>query len=923
MASWTDQPTQFIPYVQQLPVEAMLAVGVEKQRRYDEGIQKIQSAIIDRVAGLDIMRDVDKNLLKSKLSELDTNLRTVAAGDFSNYQLVNSIGRNIGRISSDENIQTAVTSTALARKEMARIEKDREEGTLDPSNEFNFNKRLNAWLNDDQAGTPFSSKYIPHFDVWKFARETFDAVKPDNMTFDQVYQLDENGKPLIVKNKDGKEELVLSPTMTRIKKTGRMPERVQQTLDQIFSDPRVSQQLSISGQYEYRGADSESLKKMITSQKDIILSSYDDAINLLNIEKSLGKDVGDNIERIQTARLRTSMAYDKYLELVDSDPDTVRGNLYKDDVRKRYTSMFGQTDTDTTVHDNPGWRAMFDMQKEANAMSRHNTDIRMRWQIHTDQMEMERLKMENDLKAAAMKAGGIFRDPSQFTQSNQSTDPSLVVAGQATNYENAANEFAKEVDFLIWETMLKNTLANDYKKLREDRMTDEGAKATLIEREAKKSNLSVDEYRMKWINEITTRKDKTFYNEAEPYIKEAYDRAFQAKLNFDAERGVQQDIADKLREKMDNPEAVLDASDLKAQTINIGGLTYDLSPQQVYDLSLVLNDNLNNAGIIRKIFNNKEVKIIHEKALESLARLDSAGLGDLARKMVEDFNQVNSDFLEKTKGDFTKSWFMRRAGKNNNWSAIYNATQKVNESLGSDAMEEKAAIIQEVYGVKPNLTTNVLTGDNKTDEAIVQVLSNLTGVYQATGNVSPDFKNFVIDTSNPTKNNLGLNVVVDSSGNPQIEIVLYDKSNKRIAGMTLAYDEAMRIGINPAMIYEPREVAALRNVLRVKEGQTSEQDPADLATYIGNFDYYYSNIHLPHLSDQSQFQARVNVKQVGNKYYPYIFMSDGVRPPRVVPFDGHESLGSLVKTIKGEISPSFITRTLDELERKETESNGR
>ena len=46
MASWTDNPqalTNFNPYVSQLPVEAMVKVGMQKQQQYDEGIQKIQT----------------------------------------------------------------------------------------------------------------------------------------------------------------------------------------------------------------------------------------------------------------------------------------------------------------------------------------------------------------------------------------------------------------------------------------------------------------------------------------------------------------------------------------------------------------------------------------------------------------------------------------------------------------------------------------------------------------------------------------------------------------------------------------------------------------------------------------------------------------------------------------------------------------
>ena len=74
MSSWIDNPAQFNPYVQQQPIEAMVSVGTEKQRRYDEGIQRIQSSI-DRVAGLDIARDVDKQYLQGRLDDLGSKLK--------------------------------------------------------------------------------------------------------------------------------------------------------------------------------------------------------------------------------------------------------------------------------------------------------------------------------------------------------------------------------------------------------------------------------------------------------------------------------------------------------------------------------------------------------------------------------------------------------------------------------------------------------------------------------------------------------------------------------------------------------------------------------------------------------------------------------------------------------------------------------
>ena len=106
MASFTDNPqllTNFNPYVQQLPVDAMREVGMYKQAKYDEGVQKIQTAI-DNVAGLDVIRDVDKGYLQSKLNELGNNLKTVAAGDFSNFQLVNSTAGMANAIAKDDKV---------------------------------------------------------------------------------------------------------------------------------------------------------------------------------------------------------------------------------------------------------------------------------------------------------------------------------------------------------------------------------------------------------------------------------------------------------------------------------------------------------------------------------------------------------------------------------------------------------------------------------------------------------------------------------------------------------------------------------------------------------------------------------------------------------------------------------------------------
>ena len=127
MASYTDAISQFNPYVQQLPVELMAKVGMQKQAQYDAGVQKIQNHI-DNVAGLDIAHDADKQYLQSKLGQLGNRLKTVAAGDFSNQQLVNSVSGMTGQIIKDPTIQNAVASTAWYKKQKDELDKAYKDG---------------------------------------------------------------------------------------------------------------------------------------------------------------------------------------------------------------------------------------------------------------------------------------------------------------------------------------------------------------------------------------------------------------------------------------------------------------------------------------------------------------------------------------------------------------------------------------------------------------------------------------------------------------------------------------------------------------------------------------------------------------------------------------------------------------------------
>jgi hypothetical protein len=267
MASYLDNPEllgKFNPYIPQIPTETLTAVGMELQRRYDTGVEKIQSSI-DRIAGLDIIRDVDKNYLHSKLNELGTKLKTVAAGDFSNYQLTNHVAGMAGSIGKDSNIITAVGSTAFYRKQVEQMQKDNTEGKANPANNLRFNKRANEWLSSTELGKSFGTNYIPPIDVWGKIKDIAKEVGIDAQDVQQMYQTDTQGN---IVYEDIIDPITKKPVGKRPTWNPVMVERVLKGKDagkiltafQSALTPADYQQLAIEGEYAKASYTPEMLK---------------------------------------------------------------------------------------------------------------------------------------------------------------------------------------------------------------------------------------------------------------------------------------------------------------------------------------------------------------------------------------------------------------------------------------------------------------------------------------------------------------------------------------------------------------------------------------------------------------------------------------------------------------------------------------
>ena len=328
MASYTDIIPQFNPYIQQLPVEAMVTVGMEKQRRYDEGVQKIQTQI-DNIAGLDIIRDVDRAYLQSKLNELGNNLMGVAAGDFSNFQLVNSVGGMVNQVSKDPIVQNAVNSTALYRKEYNLMEEARKEGKSSIQNQVDFKEKASKWLYSKDLGKSFNETYTPYIDVDKKWLEVMKTLHSD-LTDQDIAQV-------TVTNADGTINTTKTlAAMQRVSRETVSAEKIENALRASLT-PDDLNQLAINGRYEFRGYDtpqklevySKTKYGTLIRQNEEAIKSLEGYANLKSSNPGEQQKALATIEQLKARNSQLKVEMDEEIAEIYENPEQAKATIYK------------------------------------------------------------------------------------------------------------------------------------------------------------------------------------------------------------------------------------------------------------------------------------------------------------------------------------------------------------------------------------------------------------------------------------------------------------------------------------------------------------------------------------------------------------------------------------------------------------------
>ncbi len=345
MASYKDSPNlKFSPYVQTLPVEAMAKVGMYKQQRYDQGVQKIQQSI-DNIAGLDIVRPEDKQYLQSKLNQLGSQLSSVAGGDFSNFALVNSVNGMTNQIAKDPGVINAVSNTARYKKDLATVDKLNSEGKWAPSNQAAFQKDVNKWFQGGQDAI-YRADVSPYVDVTKDATDIIKALAKKFTQDDVAVEQDANGK------------FVVYNAITRRRVEGISKERIASALQSGLS-PQAMRQLSIDGMYKYSGTSPDKFisdinsnyqdrfQELTTKRKELVAA-------LPNVSPSQQTKMNDEIEAIDNSATSLKKEYDSISSGFQmGEVENAQAQYYTMNWLQSTANAYETKSTSRTFHTNP------------------------------------------------------------------------------------------------------------------------------------------------------------------------------------------------------------------------------------------------------------------------------------------------------------------------------------------------------------------------------------------------------------------------------------------------------------------------------------------------------------------------------------------------------------------------------------------
>jgi len=421
MASFTDQLIPFNPYISQLPVDDYVRVGMAKQMQYNEGVRKVQS-YIDSVAGIEVIKPEQKDYLQKRTMQLQGEVSKIVQRDFSNQQLVNSVGVLTSKIASDPIIQGAEQSTRRYKAGMAKMKEAQSKGASSPSNEWYFQKQVNNWLSDGDISSVFNGDYTPFTDVNKKVLGVIKDLDPNSTLEDIPYKRGRDGNILL--GKDGLPEIDFAMMEKSVK--GITPERIQAAI-RASLDPNDMQQLSIDGAYNYKDYDKNTMKQVSDASYTYRLEQINDAIKGLMVDRQTNQGDPNHVAqvdaRIASLRERATQYqndYRKDIQSIDSNLEGYKANLYMQNWLTRFGDGFAYAENALTYKENPYFMAAErkrenDIKFQEFLVNKQFEAARIGLEAQRVDIDRERLGIERMKAEAELRKKGIGADGAPLT----------------------------------------------------------------------------------------------------------------------------------------------------------------------------------------------------------------------------------------------------------------------------------------------------------------------------------------------------------------------------------------------------------------------------------------------------------------------------------------------------------------------------
>jgi hypothetical protein len=194
MANFVGAIEHFNPYVQQIPTDAYVKVGMYKEHEYEAGVKRVQDTI-DNIAGLDIANEGGRQYLRARVDELTKSLNKYSTIDFSNVNNVTQLVGLAKPLYQDENIVTDVINTGVYRKWSKEAGEAFKAGKMELGQYTRELTDANTWLNSKSAGSSYTGRQAPNTSTKKeildrIVKYKKDGVDMNEFVYDTHYSKD-------------------------------------------------------------------------------------------------------------------------------------------------------------------------------------------------------------------------------------------------------------------------------------------------------------------------------------------------------------------------------------------------------------------------------------------------------------------------------------------------------------------------------------------------------------------------------------------------------------------------------------------------------------------------------------------------------------------------------------------------------------